>query len=170
MQKPEVRFRYSSVLPFVDRFTRVGEVSLLHAWEATQSLIAAILSTRAASLVARALGCLNVTPEKAGALEEGTQLAGFFVAEADSPHRLVLAGEHRLAEYAFIIDLRSFDSGSVRFSIETRAAFKGRAGALYKRLVVESRFHACVMRALLWSANHLAAWKAKREPAQAITP
>ncbi|MEU7379549.1 hypothetical protein AB0A91_05950 [Streptomyces sp. NPDC042207] len=67
---------------------------------------------------------------------------------ADTGRELVLTGCHRFSSHALTFRLEPAGPGRSRLCAETRAAFPGPAGALYRRLV-STGGHAMGMRRLL---------------------
>jgi hypothetical protein len=94
--------------------------------------------------IARILGCdpAQGTPEFAGRL--GEAVPGFRVVAAEPGRRLALCGRHRFSNYAlmFVLD-------GDRLRAQTRAAFPGFLGRLYRAAVIGSGAHRLVTRRLL---------------------
>lgn len=82
-------------------------------------------------------------------LAAGSTLPGFHVEVAEPGLELALAGSHRFSEYALIFRLADASAGRTRLRAETRAAFPGVKGAVYRTLVIGSRGHVLVTRRLL---------------------
>jgi hypothetical protein len=79
----------------------------------------------------------------------GSALPGFRVVAAVPGRELVLAGRHRFSSYALVFHLEPAGPGCSRLRAETRAAFPGLSGSLYRRLVIGTGGHAVGMRRLL---------------------
>ena len=62
---------------------------------------------------------------------------------------LALAGRHRFSSYALIFRLDDLGTHGTRLRAETRAEFPGVKGRLYRTLVIGTRAHVIVTRALL---------------------
>ena len=94
--------------------------------------------------IARVLGCdpAERTPQFDGS--PGQTLPGFRVTEADAGRRLALRGRHRFSQYQLTFLL---DDGRLR--AETRAAFPGALGRLYRAAVIGTGGHRLVTRRLL---------------------
>ncbi|QOV39647.1 hypothetical protein IM697_15385 [Streptomyces ferrugineus] len=74
---------------------------------------------------------------------------GFRVAVSTPGHELALVGHHPFSTYALIFHLDEATSGHTRLTAQTRARFPGRAGTLYRRLVIGTGGHALVVRHML---------------------
>jgi hypothetical protein len=97
---------------------------------------------------ARALGCLATERDGTpGAI--GSTIPGFVVTRAVAPAVLALMGEHRFSRYALIFYAADTAAGPVRLSAETRAEFPGIRGRVYRTLVIGTRGHAVVTKAIL---------------------
>jgi hypothetical protein len=83
------------------------------------------------NVLARALGCVDDS--------------GFHVARDERPERMALQGQHRFSRYELRFVL---EPGGV-LRAETRAAFPGARGAVYRTLVIRSRAHVVATRWLL---------------------
>ncbi|WP_306955797.1 hypothetical protein [Streptomyces sp. B4I13] len=82
-------------------------------------------------------------------LAEGSTLPGFRVVAAIPGRELVLQGRHRFSSYALIFRLEHVGPGRSRLGAESRAAFPGLIGGLYRRLVIGTGGHLIGMRRLL---------------------
>lgn len=78
----------------------------------------------------------------------GSTLPGFTVIRAEPGKELVLAGHHRFSYYALIFRLTASEHRTT-LSAETRAEFPGISGRVYRGLVIGTRGHVLVVRALL---------------------
>jgi hypothetical protein len=78
----------------------------------------------------------------------GSTLPGFTVVRAEPGKELALAGHHRFSSYALIFRLVAGEHHTT-LSAETRAAFPGVSGRVYRGLVIDTRGHVLVVRALL---------------------
>lgn len=94
------------------------------------------------------LGCRE-RGAKGDLQEVGSTLVGFRVVRAERHVELALSGEHRFSRYAltFTIDDRGGDRSRLR--AETRAAFPGIHGRIYRGLVIGSGAHIRAVRAIL---------------------
>ena len=76
-------------------------------------------------------------------------MPGFRVAAVLPGAELVLHGRHRFSSYALTFRLEPFGSGRSLLRAESRAAFPGLGGALYRLMVVRAGLHAIAVRRLL---------------------
>ncbi|QEC49416.1 hypothetical protein FSW04_18790 [Baekduia soli] len=131
-----------SDLPYID--TNVASVAATpeQAWSALLATLRGQMG--GAGAVARALGCdpARASPEFDG--RPGQTLPGFRVAHADPGHRLELRGRHRFSRYSLTFALHD---GTV--AAETRAAFPGVLGRLYRAAVIDSGAHRVITRRLV---------------------
>ncbi|MCP9621797.1 hypothetical protein FOH10_30580 [Nocardia otitidiscaviarum] len=74
---------------------------------------------------------------------------GFGLDEAEPPRRLTLTGANRITSYGITWRLEEVDAHRTRLTAESRAAFHGRIGKLYRALVIGTGAHAFVVRRLL---------------------
>jgi hypothetical protein len=143
-------------LPYIDEHTRVVAADR----DATWAALVAVLRGTDQPLwrgYARLVGC---DPADANGdwrrreLPTGATLPGFAVAKARAPERLVLAGRHRFARYELTFVLEPIDgsagaTAATRLRAETRAAFPGITGGIYRALVITSRAHVIATRRIL---------------------
>lgn len=138
----------ASALPFVDEHARIVAAPPGAAWAALVRVLPRAFGGRAAERYARAIACDPAAPH--GAFPAvGSAIVGFRVARADAPRELALVGRHRFSTYALTFRLDALDDGTTRVRAETRAAFPGVAGKLYRAAVIGTRGHLLVLRRLL---------------------
>jgi len=144
---PEVETREgeaSSVedLPFIDEHSRRVDAPA----DVVCTALVTVLRRKmgGAAWFARLLGCDPAVGSAEFAGQPGEAVPGFRVAEAEPRRRLALRGRHRFAEYAltFVLD-------GDRLRAETRAAFPGVLGWLYRAAVIGSGGHRLITRRLL---------------------
>ncbi|MFE8950301.1 hypothetical protein [Streptomyces sp. NPDC007856] len=82
-------------------------------------------------------------------LAAGSTIPGFRVVAALPGRELALQGRHRFSAYALIFRLDANGPGRSRLRAESRAAFPGLAGGLYRWLVIGTGAHVFGMRRLL---------------------
>ena len=70
--------------------------------------------------------------------------------------RLALAGRHRFSTYLLRFRLEEAGPGSTRLVAETRAAFPGLKGSVYRAVVIGTRMHVVVTRRLLTATKRRA--------------
>lgn len=106
-------------------------------------------------LFARLLGATNVesSPPGPGVPEA---MVGFRVARAERPSLIALEGEHRFSRYTLTFQIEPDDGSSCIVTAETRAAFPGRAGRIYRKVVIGTGAHVIVVRRLLLSIKRRA--------------
>lgn len=143
-----------AALPRVDEHATVVSAEPAEVWHALGAGLDRSFARPRRARCARLVGATgrSATGRPAtgpGPLRQRSTLAGFRVAEAVAGHRLVLVGGHRLSSYALIFRLGEAGPGRTRLSAETRAVFPGRAGGLYRRLVIGTGAHGAVVRRML---------------------
>ncbi|MFG2556471.1 hypothetical protein [Streptomyces sp. NPDC048581] len=82
-----------------------------------------------------------------GALMDGSR--GFRVAVSVPGRELAYVGRHPFSTYALIFHLDETGPCHTRLRAESRARFPGRAGAVYRRLVIGTGGHAMIIRHML---------------------
>jgi hypothetical protein len=99
---------------------------------------------RAAAL----LGCAETeTSGEPGRI--GSTMPGFVVTRVIEPAVIALAGQHRFSRYGLIFILEPTDDEQTLLRAETRAAFPGVAGRLYRALVIGTRGHVLAVNRIL---------------------
>lgn len=97
---------------------------------------------------AELLGCAETMttgdPERIG-----STLPGFVVTRVVKPAVLALAGQHRFSRYGLLFILEETDDDQTLLRAETRAAFPGVAGRVYRGLVIGSRGHVLAVNRIL---------------------
>jgi hypothetical protein len=71
----------------------------------------------------------------------GSAFPGFHVEVAEPGRELALAGCHRFSDYALTFRFDALDGEETRLRAETRAAFPGFKGSVYRTLVIGTRGH-----------------------------
>ncbi|MFJ8636544.1 hypothetical protein [Streptomyces sp. NPDC093568] len=74
---------------------------------------------------------------------------GFRVAVSVPGKELAYVGHHPFSTYALLFHLDETPRGHTRLRAETRARFPGRAGTVYRGLVIGTGAHALVVRHML---------------------
>lgn len=136
-------------LPFIDEIVATVLAEPDEVWRALVGGARADLGGRGAGAMARLLGCRDVAASGARPLSAGATIPGFTVTQATPPSCLRLEGQHRFSRYALVLRVDPAGSGSTRVRAETRAAFPGPMGRLYRRLVIGSGGHRVAVRRLL---------------------
>jgi hypothetical protein len=129
-------------LPYIDEHSQRVDAPADVVWTALLKVLRREMGGSA--LIAQILACdpARGTAEFAG--RPGEAVPGFRVVEAEPGRRLVLRGRHRFSNYALTFVL---DGDRVR--AQTRAAFPGVFGRLYRAAVIGSGGHRLVARRLL---------------------
>jgi hypothetical protein len=129
-------------LPFIDEHTRRIDAPADAVWEALLGVLRRQMA--GSERIARILGChpAHASAEFTGNV--GDAVPGFCVVEAERGRRLVLRGRHRFSDYAltFVLDDRGLHA-------QTRAAFPGVPGRLYRAAVIGSGGHRVVVERML---------------------
>jgi hypothetical protein len=105
---------------------------------------------------ARLLACEDTELSGPRPLAQGSAFPGFHVEAAEPGVELALAGRHRFSTYLLSFRLEDAGSGRTRLIAETRAAFPGLKGSIYRALVIGMRMHVLVTRRLLTAAKRRA--------------
>ena len=141
----------TSALPRVDEHAVEIDASATDAWDALLARIDGSFSGRIASAYARLVGCVPADATGPRPLATGSTITGFTVTAADGPSSLVLTGRHRFSSYELAFTVEELGRGRTRITAETDATFPGRAGRVYRGLVIASGFHARTVRRVLSS-------------------
>lgn len=141
-----------SSLPYVDEHSTVVAAGACDVWESLLATLDRSFSGAAAAAYARAVRCDPASASGPRPLAEGSTMPGFRVAAAVPERELVLVGSHHFSSYALVFRLEQVDDG-IRVVAETRAAFPGAGGRLYRLLVIGSGGHAIGVRRLLRSVR-----------------
>ena len=135
-------------LPRIDQHAVVVQAPVSRSWAAVIHVVGVRLSRRTSRVLATALACADRTsigdPEAVGAT-----LPGFRVARSQPLSTWSLEGEHHFARYALSFHLDQVDDARSRVRAESRAAFPGREGTVYRALVIGSRGHVIAVRSIL---------------------
>ena len=94
------------------------------------------------------IGCRDTQAKGPRPLVAGSVVPGFQVTAADPPDRLVLDGVHRFSVYTLTFRLVP-DGAGTRLEAHTDATFPGVLGAIYRLLVIDSRFHKVATRSIV---------------------
>jgi hypothetical protein len=143
-------------LPLVDEHALTLGAPGEAAWEAILDVARRSFSGSPAELLAGLLGCEE---RRAGGSpgELGSTVPGFRVARSVPPRELALRGRHRFSEYSLVFRVDDLGGGRSRVRAETRAEFPGRAGAVYRALVIGTRGHRVAVRRILRAVARRAA-------------
>jgi hypothetical protein len=125
------------LLPFIDEHTHEVTASAEATWAALNHVVRRSFSGRAKRVTARALGATK------------TELVGFRIVTPHPPEILKLRGQHRFSRYELNFRVEPTDAGRSVVTAETRAAFPGLTGRLYKAAVIGTRGHVLAVNGLL---------------------
>ena len=140
-------------LPYLDEHQVLVAGSPDQVWESLGHLS---FSGRVAEAYARLIGCEDTQPSGPRPLAEGSAFPGFHVVESDPSRRLVLAGRHHFAHYALTFRLEPAGPSTTRLSAESRTAFPGARGRIYRFLLMSSGAHVISVRHMLKSVRRRA--------------
>jgi hypothetical protein len=135
-------------LPYVDEHSVVIAAGADDVWAALGELDNAF-SRAGVAAYARAVGCADYRASGPRPLIEGSSIPGFGVVAAVPRSDLVLAGRHRFSSYALTFRIDELSAGRSRLRAESRAAFPGLTGTVYRMLVIGTGGHVIGMRRLL---------------------
>ena len=136
-----------SELPYIDEHSITVDAAPACLWTALGEVLARTFS-RPGETLRRVAGRRSVET-KGDPLPAGATLAGFRVVRAEREAELALEGQHPFSRYALTFRIDALEPGRARLRAETRAAFPGVHGRLYRALVIGTRLHAVVVRRLL---------------------
>lgn len=151
-------------LPHIDEHATEIAAEPASVWEALLRVVEGSFGSSSTARVAHLLGCADAEDSGPRPLAAGSAFPGFHVAVAERSRELALAGSHRFSEYALIFRLDELDGDRTRLRAETRAAFPGVKGDVYRTLVIRTRGHVLITRRLL------SAVRQRAERAQAGSP
>jgi hypothetical protein len=136
-------------LPHLDEHSIEVDADAGVVWASLSAHIERSFAGRATEGYTRLVGCEDVVPAGPRPLAEGSVVVGFHVVSADPPNELVLRGRHRFSDYALIVRIDRLGPQRSRLRAETRAAFPGALGRVYKAAAIGTRGHAIVVRRML---------------------
>jgi hypothetical protein len=139
----------SDHLPFIDEHSVSIDAEPDSTWEALERVVNRSFASGTTARFSRIVGCTDTTSSGPRPLSSGSAMPGFHVERADPARELVLAGTHRFSDYALVFRLDSSGNGRTLLHAETRAAFPGLRGRIYRTLVIGTRIHVLVTRRLL---------------------
>ncbi|MEO6467790.1 MAG: hypothetical protein ABIP21_01725 [Acidimicrobiia bacterium] len=138
-----------SDLPFIDEHAIEIEASTTVVWEMLVRHVGGLFGGSVAPRYARVVGCDDQIVGGPQPLAEGSTLPGFHVVIFTPPAELVLAGRHRFSTYVLRFQTEAISPTRSRLHAETRAAFPGVAGRMYRLAVIGTGGHAVVVRRVL---------------------
>ena len=145
-----------SSLPYVDELPIEIGADREATWTALLRVVEGSFASARGRGPARLLGCEDTGLSGPRPLAQGSAFPGFHVETAEPPSELALAGRHRFSTYLLSFRLEDADAGRTRLVAETRAAFPGLKGSVYRALVIGTRMHVLVTRRLLTATKRRA--------------
>lgn len=137
----------TETLPYLDEHTTTIAAGADDVWLALLDTLDA-LDRPHATTYTRAIRCADPTASGPRPLAAGSTIPGFRVATAVPGSELVLEGRHYFSTYSLTFRLEE-SKGRTLLRAESRAAFPGLAGGLYRLLVISTRGHVVATRRLL---------------------
>lgn len=134
-----------TLLPYLDEHALTIEASRQAVWRSLLEMPDAMIS----STFARFLGCADSEASGPRPLAEGSIVPGFRVVVAAAPSELALAGRHHFSDYLLVFRLDELAPDRTRIRAESRAAFPGARGAVYRMLLLGTGGHVLVTRRML---------------------
>jgi hypothetical protein len=146
-----------SRLPYVDELPIEIGADRDATWAALLRVVEGSFASARGRGPARLLACEDTEPSGPRPLAAGSAFPGFHVETAEPRGELALAGRHRFSTYLLVFRLEDVDTGGrTRLVAETRAAFPGLKGGVYRALVIGTRLHVLVTRRLLAATKNRA--------------
>jgi hypothetical protein len=136
-------------LPYLDEHATVIAAETDDVWRGLAETLDRSFSRPGMAGYTRLVGCADCAASGPRPLGEGSTFPGWRVIAAVPGRELVLQGRHRFSSYALIFRIEHIGPGRSRLRAESRAVFPGRAGRLYRRLVIGTGGHVVGMRRLL---------------------
>lgn len=138
-----------SELPYLDEHATTIAADVDDVWPVLVETLDRAFSRAGMPSYTRIVGCADCTASGPRPLAEGSTIPGFRVVAAVPAAELVLAGRHRFSSYALIFRLEQVTAGRSRLRAESRAAFPGLAGGVYRLLVIGTGGHVVLVPHLL---------------------
>jgi hypothetical protein len=145
-----------SSLPYVDELPIEIGADRETTWAALLRVVEGSFASARGRGPARLLACEDTELSGPRPLAKGSAFPGFHVESAEPPRELALAGRHRFSTYLLSFRLEETGSGGTRLVAETRAAFPGLQGSVYRTLVIGTRMHVLVTRRILTATKRRA--------------
>ncbi len=143
-------------LPYVDELAVDVAADRDTTWAALLRVVERSFASARGRGPARLLACDDTEPSGPRPLAQGSAFPGFHVETAEPGNELALAGRHRFSTYLLTFRIENAPAGGTTITAETRAAFPGVKGAIYRALVIGTRMHVVVTRRLLTAAKRRA--------------
>jgi hypothetical protein len=140
---------FAADLPRVDEHSISIAATPDSSWDALLRVVEGSFSSAASARGARLLGCTDTDASGPRPLAAGSSMPGFHVGTAQHPRELALAGRHHFSDYALIFRLDEQEGNGTTLRAETRAAFPGLKGRVYRTMVIGTRMHVLMTRRIL---------------------
>jgi hypothetical protein len=137
------------LLPFVDAWSIEIDAPPRVVWDAVLASAPGARPRAWHGWWARAWGADPAASNGLASHVLGAERPGFAVSEVVAPVTYALAGQHRFARYQLVFRIDHRGAGQSRLTAETFATFPGRAGRLYRMVLMDARLHALVMWSML---------------------
>ena len=138
-----------AALPHVDEHATTVAAGVDDVWSSLLETLDRTFHGVAVTGYTRAVGCADPTASGPRPLAQGSTIPGFRVVTAVPGRELALEGRHRFSTYALIFRLEPLRADRTQLRAETRAAFPGALGRVYRALVIGTRGHVLGVRRLL---------------------
>lgn len=136
-------------LPRIDDHSIVVTASVDTTWKALLGLVASMRRGRLRRVGVAILGAQPSGADDTPLDVRGAAVPGFEVSAVDPPRCIELRGWHHWSAYCLRFRVEPVRDGATRLTAETEAMFPGRAGGVYRRLVIGTRFHVRAVSGLL---------------------
>jgi hypothetical protein len=136
-------------LPYIDEHAVTIDATVDTVWPLLSERIDQAFSHGPVATFAGAVGCESRAASGPRPLSVGSTIPGFSVATAEPMRKLVLRGRHRFSTYALTFRLQAAGADRTRIAAETRAAFPGVRGRIYRLFVISTGGHVVAVRKLL---------------------
>lgn len=143
-------------LPYIDVHSVAIAAEPPTVWAALIEWVDASFSRPGAEVVGRLLGTEHRATSGSRPLSPGSTVPGFRVAVATPGSELALEGRHRFSTYALVFRIEASGPGHTNLTAESRGAFPGWAGRLYRMAVVGTGGHVLAVRRILTSVRRRA--------------
>jgi hypothetical protein len=136
-------------LPSIDEHETEVAATADAVWVALLETLDTMFDGAAVTSFARAVGCEPAQASGPRPLADGSTIPGFRVATAVPARELALEGRHRFSTYALTFRIGPVGAHRSRLRAESRAAFPGIHGRVYRMLVIGTGAHVVGVRRML---------------------